>query len=108
MHYGLKVAQQTCTMNRKWIHNIHLGLLVTLTAGSPLTDDHFLPGDRAAVVATPEAPKGCNLKPIHFILLTTTLITLHEVSKRFKKQAPPMQKSPAAPPNLYHEQSKIM
>ena len=55
-------------MNRKWIHNIHLGLLVTLTAGSPLTDDHFLPGDHAAVVATPEAPKVCGLKPIHFYL----------------------------------------
>ena len=68
MHYGLKVAQQTCTTNRKWIHNIHLGLLVTLTAGSPLTDDHFLPGDRAAVVATPEGAKGRDLKPIHFYL----------------------------------------
>ena len=45
-------------------------------------------------------PKCAVWSPYIFILLTTTLITVHEVSKRFKKQPVPMQKSPAAPPRL--------
>ena len=49
-------------------------------------------------------PKCAAWSPYIFILLTTTLITVHEVSKRFKKWPVPVPKSPGAAADCYHEQ----
>ena len=53
-------------------------------------------------------PKCAAWSPYIFILLTTTLITVHEVSKRFKKWPVPVPKSPGAAADCYHEQTKNM